>query len=46
MESLDQKNYNQKSFLIARNLTILFTCFYFIFKFYQKLLKPLKNLTC
>jgi hypothetical protein len=32
--------------LTIRNLTILFTCFYFIFKFYQKLLKPLKNLTC
>ncbi len=28
--------------LTIRNLTILFTCFYFIFKFYQKLLKPLK----
>ena len=32
--------------LTIRNLTILFTCFYFIFKFYQKLLKPSKNLTC
>jgi hypothetical protein len=29
--------------LIVRNLTILFTCFYFIFKFYQKLLKLSKN---
>jgi len=34
------------SILIIRNLIILFTCFYFIFKFYQKLLKPLKNLPC
>ena len=34
------------SILIIRNLTILFTCFYFIFKFYQKILKPLKNLPC
>ena len=29
--------------LTIRNLTILFTCFYFIVKFFQKLLKPLKN---
>lgn len=29
--------------LTVRNLTILFTCFYFIAKFYQKLLKPLIN---
>ena len=29
--------------LTIRNLTILFTCFYFIGKFYQKLLKPLIN---
>jgi hypothetical protein len=40
---LSLKNGELLSILIltVRNLTILFTCFYFIAKFYQKLLKPL-----
>jgi hypothetical protein len=43
MLSLKNAEFSAILILTIRNLTILFTCFYFIGKFYQKLLKPLIN---
>jgi hypothetical protein len=42
-ENLVDEKFIMLLILTIRNLTILFTCFYFIVKFFQKLYKPLIN---
>ena len=42
-EDLVSEKFIMLLILTIRNLTILFTCFYFIVKFFQKLYKPLIN---
>ena len=42
-DNLAKEKFIMLLILTIRNLTILFTCFYFIVKFFQKLYKPLIN---